>query len=201
MRFNEIISEDSFESSIIIIDDNSKDVQKVSDYIRHKCQQYLSMINPKTDILYRGIENRSHYHAIDITGERKNRSPIDSSTELHNKIDDMLYEQGFVARRSNSWFGTGNFMTAGVYGKVYVAFPTDGFHYTWSDTVSDLFTYYQEHRTKGIDWVVNSIKDSYESDNNSIKNAIQSKNEIMFTSPRVILVEDTFYQDEVKSRL
>lgn len=198
MRFTEIICEDELESSMHVIDDHSKNIHKVVDYIKHRCQQYLNMINPKTDILYRGIDYQYKYNAIDINGNRKDRLPMDSPTELHHNVDSMLHDQGFIARRSNSWFGTGKKKTAMIYGKVYVAFPTDGFHYTWSNVVSDLFTYYQENRTKeSIDSFVQRIGDSYEGDNVSLKRAIRSNHEIMFTSPRVILVKDEFYNQEI----
>jgi len=200
---------ESYESSVKPIALNENEDDKVADAIRDNCSQYLNMIDPLKHVLFRGIKLRDTFPAFSVTGTRENRTAIDIPRDLHNQFIEIIKTKGLTANRDNSWFGTGEVDQADYYGEVYVAFPTDGFHYTWSPEISDLFGFISDYiygdDKQETDFAMEEARQiarkSYRGDDGSLAKAIESGYEIMFTSPRVILVEDTFYSNSVRDLL
>lgn len=90
----------------------------------------------KKQFLYRGVRSSSDA----LYGKPFDaRNPKDSNSELHQMLNDAMKSGGFVARRDNATFVTGDRGQASGYGhSLYVIFPVDGFKYTWSRTEKDV---------------------------------------------------------------
>ncbi len=69
-----------------------------------------------------------------------NRSPIDTTRDNQEQLDQCLKASGFVALRSNSMFCTSDFDVAESYGELYRVYPLNGFKYTWNKKAYDLFS-------------------------------------------------------------
>ncbi len=86
--------------------------------------------------IFRGI--RSNEDAL-YSLPHTTRRPKDSRENVDKLADAALKNNGFIAARANSVFTTGNYSQASGYGhSVYVIFPFDGFHFTYSKTIGDL---------------------------------------------------------------
>ncbi len=77
-----------------------------------------------------------------VSESRNNRPPRNSTVEIQNLVDEKLIAAGFEALRRNSLFVTSDVHTAFSYGSHYAIFPFDGFKFTWSETMHDLFGYF-----------------------------------------------------------
>jgi len=186
------------------IDESS--ISKVVDAINEKCSQFLGMVDPVNDVLYRGFDRKSTHSsplAFYFDGKRENRKPLSTPNAFHQKVIKMINSAGLVANRDNGWFATGDRNEAYGYGEVYVVFPKNGFHYTWSRYIGDLYADYDEASMtdERMDAFMEKIKASYEGDNGTLKEAIHSGNEIMFTSDTVIMVNPDFYHKYIAANL
>lgn len=182
---------------------NQSDADKVIFKIKKECSQYLGMINPQKHQLFRGLKLRNYFDAMEIPGTRENRKALDTPKDINNIVIKAIKESGLVANRNNSWFATGSSEQADFYGKVYVAFPTDGFHYTWSPNIDDLYGMVMQITEDGKNPVdeIEGLAYTYQGDDGSLADAIEFGYEIMFTSPKVILIQDEFYRDYIKDQL
>jgi len=194
---------EDLDSSLNPIAMNQADAGKVVEKIKKECGQYLGMIDPKKHHLFRGLKLRNYFDAMEIPGTRENRKALDTSNDVNNVVIKAINENGLVANRNNSWFSTGDIDRADFYGTVYVAFPTDGFHYTWSSDIDDLYSFSLQNAEDGlpINKIYELAKRSYQGDDGSLSKAIEFGHEIMFTSPKVILVDEKFHYDYIKDQL
>jgi hypothetical protein len=128
MKINEILTEYN-QASIRNMDD-------VLDRIENECSEFLNESNNIP--LYRGIRNSSKPF---IYGESSNNEAFEhSGVEWEILIDKKLKEMGFTALRSNSIYTTSDAQSASGYGPIYQVFPCDGYQFTWSSKIADLFT-------------------------------------------------------------
>jgi len=134
MRLLELFQQIDFDELIYHL--NPQMVERVERHVEN-CSQILKIYSQTQRVLYRGISGE----ASDIFFGRSpvNRTPVDTSPELHNLINKKLREFGFIACRDNSIFTSSHRMTADYYGSMYVIFPLDGFDYTWSPKIRDFF--------------------------------------------------------------
>ncbi len=121
-----------------LVEETTVEGDVLGDFILKHCQPFLKLKpDPLKDPkLFRGME--SGYMYPTVVDVRQDRKPRDMSVEIQNGIDAELKKRGFVARRGNSIFCTGNFNFALQYGKPYLVFPIGEFSYTWSRSVQDL---------------------------------------------------------------
>lgn len=74
------------------------------------------------------------------------RKPKDTAPLVHRQVNKIMKKYGFVARRDNSLFTTSKYSHASGYGNVvYMIFPKDGFHFTWSPEYADWYNNLFEH--------------------------------------------------------
>lgn len=111
--------------------------------LRKNCKQIIKVykeLNKNTftnkQFLYRGIRSSSDA----LYGKPFDaRNPKDSNYDLHELLNDAIKSGGFIARRDNATFVTGDRSQASGYGhSLYVIFPVDGFKFTWSRTEKDV---------------------------------------------------------------
>lgn len=112
---------------------------KIASAIRRDCSYAVSAMREANGFLYRGVRGEP---PLTFLGKpRTDRMAKDSSAEIQERFDAMLKESGFTALRSNSIFCSGNFSQANGYGgNVFMIFPKDGFHFTWSPRYDDLYS-------------------------------------------------------------
>lgn len=146
-------------------------------FVEENCKQYIEQ-HPewKTKPLFRGLNVYGKDYLF--VESPVNRKPLTSTEHSHNMFVDAFKEARFIANRDNSIFCIGSSRYAKHYGKVWVVFPFDGFKFTWSPEVSDLFYFYNKENKTYEGWL-NFIKQNYKEDD--LPAAIDSKNEIMMT--------------------
>jgi hypothetical protein len=112
--------------------------------VEKECSQFITAAKNAKNFLYRGIED-SKYEAF-VGKPFSNRRPLDSSEDFQEKIDNALIAMGFKALRRNSIFTSGDISQASDYGDgVFLIFPKNGFNFTWSTSVRDLHSEYDEY--------------------------------------------------------
>lgn len=138
-KFNQFIFENN---------DISNDPEQVIQYIKTNCSSFLSVVG--TQNLYRGFaESTMPKEDVIVLSPRTDRKPKDTALIIHNAIEKLLREEGFKATRSNSFFTTSNKIDAMEYGEIFVCFPLNGFSFTWSPVLGDLYnSFYQEVHTE-----------------------------------------------------
>ena len=113
-------------------------IEKIVPIIKSKCSEFLPTIQ-KTGFLYRGITVKENKNRLAFRAHSRDyRAPTHSNAAANKLFNDAMEELGLTATRTNSVFATGAFGTAGSFGKVYIFFPCNGSHYTWSETARDL---------------------------------------------------------------
>lgn len=177
------------------LDDVLSAAKSFVELIKEKCQPYLKEING--DIanypLYRGIRKMIP-SATKILHSEEPRSPVDTDPETHELFNKIISDAGLIADRSNAAFVTGEHRVAKIYGQPYLVFPIGDFHYTWSTEVSDWYTITKQE----LQELPNTIK----GDDQSLKQSIKSKNEIMLHCPNGYYVylynsdRDLFYLEQ-----
>lgn len=113
-----------------------KEIEIYFSVIKEECTQICNIYSIEKKFLYSGKKNNEDFI---ILNEISNRKPKDTNENVQNLFDEIFTELGFIAKRSNSLFTTGNIAEAKKYGSVYVVFPYDNFHFTWSKKIRDLY--------------------------------------------------------------
>ncbi len=129
MRYNKYLKES-----------DSTDIYSLLANISKNCKPFLKEWLPvykKTGtFLYRGTDTRDYFGTKTV---RTNRIPMSTPEELHNEIDDLMYDMYGIHGRSKSIFCTFNPDDAGGYGDIMLVFPIGNFKYLWSKDYEDLY--------------------------------------------------------------
>lgn len=97
--------------------------------------------------LFRGIVGRNNPNDmydefVRVVAPRQNRRPKDSSTMLHNALDERLNNAFGVPYRSAGLFVTGDRMQAREYGEPAIILPQGDFKFSWGTKVRDSLHYF-----------------------------------------------------------
>lgn len=115
--------------------------QELESEIIHNCSNIFEIYQRTSpNFLYHGL-SKGKRPFDKIIKPREGRKPTDTPEIIQEIIDDMLYMDGFKALRSNSIFTTTEKEQAVDYGKPFIAFPINGFNYTWFKNTHDLYGY------------------------------------------------------------
>lgn len=128
-------------------------VQKIANFIKKNAQPYLSQINPKRFILYRGLDYTMK--PVFIQGMPKDRKPKDTERFRHDSFNAMIAAVGGYANRSNSIFATRSEDQASSYGDVYAVIPLGNFRYTYAPRWYD----WTEDAPEGLDTYLEILND------------------------------------------
>lgn len=116
--------------------------EKIFKLIRRDCSDYLQISRSSHSMLYRGID-------IGIPAFRSQslakRQPVDTSKFTQAEIDRDLANSGFKALRGNSIFVTSDYNVANAYGNTYIIFPVNGFEFTYSKKIQDMYSTLQKY--------------------------------------------------------
>ena len=126
------------------IPSNTKESRTFTTFL-NQCSESIAACREAGDFLYRGISLLNAEYDIFLGRPRKNRRATDTSIELQQEWDKLFTAAGFSALRSNSIFCAGGIDTAVSYGSAYIIFPINGFSFTWSPKIYDLYNHMQQH--------------------------------------------------------
>ncbi len=111
---------------------------KIFSVIQKNCSTILDcykQTNPK--ILYSGIKREKSPYFFEKSPI--NRQPKDVDPEIQTIVDSKLKVTGFTALRSNSIFCSSYSLQCRNYGHIYIIFPINGFGFTWSPAINDMY--------------------------------------------------------------
>jgi len=162
-------------------------------FVKENCSQFFK--KSKGCRLFRGITDDKWGQRRFIANPRKDRTPTDMPKDVHEMLDFYFFDKFGWKPRSSALFVTGEYAQANEYGDVFKIYPTDGYKFLWSPSISDLFKEFhaefgnsivrnnvgaQERRNKIRQRILEFCIDSVDSyiDTNLLA-AIKSGNEIM----------------------
>lgn len=116
--------------------DSNESNDKVIQFIQKNCSQILKVYeHSNSNFLYSGKYSNSE---VFFGKTINNRKPLGTDPRINSKLNQVLRQTGFKARRDNSIFATSMETTASEYGNTYVIFPINGFDYSWCSMAEDL---------------------------------------------------------------
>ena len=209
MKISELFCEDTMPRYITDNNDQNPDLDernrtyaiKVAKFIKEHCQPWLSQTRNGYQVVYRGLKGVNNFgedarladNFAFIKDVRSDRKPKDTAPSLHALFDELIAKAGKVANRSNSMFVTGSPSRAKEYGKLFVVFPVGEFNYTWSYEYED---WYNDAPADDPEFEIFFPK-YIEGDDNSLKKAIDSNNEIMIKCKAAVYINDHFFTNYV----
>ena len=104
--------------------------------MRAECGQALKEFKMSGKLLFRGASGAPDMFRSTPFRQRR---PTDSPAAMHEIFTKLMSLAGMVATRSNSIFCTADKRAAEDYGDPYIIIPTDGFFFSWSSQVRDLY--------------------------------------------------------------
>ena len=134
-----------------------KKFAEISSMVQRDCKPFLKELNGCKDLLYRGSRRRVN-DISKVKSRLKNRTPSDTSEEIHNHMN-KLFENEFGWPARNGIFTTGDFKVTRFYGNGYIFFPVGKYKYVWSPDVQDFFTQLEEDDEYLIYYPENYIND------------------------------------------
>jgi len=172
----------------------------IKEFIEINCSDILKFYKETGNMLYRGIKNNKPYL---INNPVKYRTPVDTPVNIQYIVDVKLEAAGFTALRSNSIFCFGNSYNPKFYGRVYMVFPFNGFSYTWSLKIKDLYDDYASvsmFSGKAIKDMENmspkEVVDIFDFVSTNLKTACNTPNEILIHG-KCLLVNAELYENKI----
>ncbi len=134
--------------AIVDSDKSNNALEKFMAGIVKNCPTFIKAFKTTDRLLYRGTRESATAFYGKPYDERNSK---DSEGDLSKAFNDALKKAGAVARRDNSVFTTTSRNLASLFGHtLYLIFPRDPVHYTWSDKEKDLVLN-SEHMDKMAD--------------------------------------------------
>lgn len=177
--------------------------------IRDNCSQWLQ--ESKGNAVYRGSDNIIKTYRLGYP--RTDRRPRDSDQWIHDEMDNGLEAKYGWKPRSEGLFVTGDKSQASKYGYEYIVLPFNGYKYTWSPKIKDLFfalysfsspmltgidkflslfikdEYYDEYvKQRGVANAIKTYKDT------NLTKAIDSGNEIIIKCKAYYMMDTDIYK-------
>ena len=107
--------------------------------ILEKCQPFITdLVKASSTLvfLWSGREGKPDFFQSKV---RKDRTPRDTPTEIHNMVDDVFQEKFGVKPRSNSIFCLLDRTGSADYGDPYIILPIGKYKTIWSPKIEDMF--------------------------------------------------------------
>jgi hypothetical protein len=126
-----------------IINENQEDISldKILSMIKKNCKTFLKEVD---GFLYRGSNKK--VFDIEKFKTRKDRRPLGTAQEDHDKLDKLFNKKFGWKARSEGLFCAGDLSTVKQYGKVNLVFPIGDYKYVWSPKVKDLTLYLEKEK-------------------------------------------------------
>jgi hypothetical protein len=170
------------------------DLNNIKKFISKSCSQIVDFYKSSGEFLYHGSHRLENMFIISKVADRH---PMSFSIKQQKIFDEKLSAAGFKALRSNSIFCTNKRSVANRYGKIFITFPFNNFEFTWSETMQDLYTNYDQgkyskYAPKIIDMDPNEFTSLYSFRQDNLLKATTSGNEILITGKCMFLAEEKF---------
>lgn len=147
----------------------TKDASEAASLVVRDCVPFLKesdfQITPSGVIrngLYRGIDSASLIsdlgYMLKIPGRNKDRTPKDTSEELHAILNDYLQKEFGIPYRSRAVFCSNSPLQASNYGLIYLIFPIGSFDYVYSEKISDAFIALDRQKVGELPRLMQEIK-------------------------------------------
>jgi len=120
-------------------------------FVKENCNQFFK--KSKGRPLFRGIFDVAYGVQRFINSPRKDRIPIDMPQDVQKTLDFYFFEKFGWEPRSSALFVTGAHAQAAEYGNIFKIYPTDGYKFLWSPSISDLFKEF--HAEFGVAFIGN----------------------------------------------
>ncbi|MCS7316832.1 MAG: hypothetical protein NZZ41_00720 [Candidatus Dojkabacteria bacterium] len=164
-------------------------LDEILDILKKDCSEIISIYKRNNKFFYRGEKKDYFFYKKTFP---QNRRPRDTNIKIHNIIEETLSYLGFKARRSNSVFVISEPVVSSSYGRNYIFFPKNGFSFTWSSTIYDLYLDFSE--IISTEWNLRNNKEIYIVDHEFFKlkeKKKQEKNEIIKELNEIIFDKST----------
>jgi len=178
---------------------------RIVDYIREHCQQYLDEVGGLRNALsklplWRGISRYEFGTDVAvITPVPQNRKPTATDLSIQTLADDWFQEQFGIRFRQSSVFCTGMYEDARSYqypgGTTLIVLPVGDYDYCWSPIITDLYTVLPTAQDIEDGSVVSEYLDrgKYKF-NTELVRGIESTNEIMLHCKQVMMIDATWHK-------
>lgn len=162
--------------------------------VETNCKDALNACIAANNFLYRGVK-KTYMNAFHGKS-RNNRRAMSTLSYEQEKIDAQFANHGFTALRSNSIYCSGYIKQADLYGaarqrgSTYMVFPLNGFSFTWSPMVQDLFGNIRHDMS-----IDDRFVPYYDYRDTDLPAAIRSHNEVMIHGEYYAFRYDLYYDD------
>jgi hypothetical protein len=205
MRLNELINPDTLKNGQMEWMLSSKG-KALIEFMKVNCSEILNLYYMEEQGLYRGI--RKYNSGIVMARTPIDRSPMDTPKEVDQKLDKILIEAGFKARRTNSIFCTSDAEFAVNYGDEFLIFPINGFDYSWCKSAKDLYNRFSLHREnneflKDMENLspIEFVKKYDFKNNQGLGDAIEYGNEVCISGKYIAIRMGTEFSDVIENSL
>lgn len=123
-----------------------RNIKTVIKYIDEQCSDFVSVIRETHRFLYRGIKKAGDL-TIFVGHPMDYRRPIGGYSDIafSDFSSNLMKLAGFTATRQNSIFCNSKFYDTTYWGRPFVIFPLNGFHYgfstSYTSTTADQYDY------------------------------------------------------------
>lgn len=179
-------------------------------FIKDQCQPWLNQTNNGKIHVFRGIHKSKAHGTSYVPGVPDNshafikhigtNRPARGSTDLRILYTKLLKSCGAVSTRENSVSVTSNISNASTFGTPYVFIPIGDFNFTWSTILSDWGAgtdidgnSIRNELLSGSKDIIMRFKNSIQHDDNSLPEAINSRNEIAIHAKSGLYVKPHVY--------
>ena len=121
-----------------------KSLVDFSNIVKAECSDIVKAYIATGKFLYRGTTR--HKAEVYVGNPPTERGSKDTPISINAKTDQLMLALGYKATRRNSIYVTSDLDTAHWYGpeidakgKVYIIYPKNGFHFTWSPKMRDFY--------------------------------------------------------------
>ena len=137
-------------------------LKKVIALLQKDCRKFINEIKPTKHFVYRGSHRLREKNVIMRVVPRTNRRPSDLHIELHNKINQALYDKFGWWPRTEGVFATFDYDIARGYGSQTCSFwPIGNYEYIYSQTIDDIFSEFSGDNYESLEDSEHGFKDDY----------------------------------------
>lgn len=207
-----------FTQFLIEQDDQEQRYQQAAQTLLNDCRPYFEELGYDITAamsLFRGLKTIPQGNQLLYKKDvRVDRKPTDTPVPIQQYLDQTFQQQFGVPFRSKAMYTTGSRLAASYYGTLCIVFPIGQFKYLWSSEVEDLFgrirdrvleqsddesfelfassisQHYQTHGelTHDVEEMIDDILDEANYQDDQLKQAIQSRNEIMIATDQYYII-------------
>ncbi len=195
MKINEIV--DNQIPVGMISSHGEEDATNIISLIEKNCSEVLSFIKQSRRLLYRGVDTAKSIDFGFIGKSTNERPPLSSPRWLQEDTDFKLLSMGFKALRSNSIFCVADNNIARGYGTVFAIFPFNGFSFTWSEVLSDLYVDLYQSNSVYTNLIQKMHKmspetfvENYKFNNTDMVKGLKSRHEILISGKYIAINAD-----------